>query len=163
MRKENKNNDLFNNSPRVNVLRHFGEYHDASMRFLLKVNNADYIDYVLGKRAHASWYSLKWSEDREKNCWINCVIFVFLAHKKYSHRFAKLKLSHWCHMDYFTDVLATFLDLGTFQLSCCLWRVRQLSDQNYHNLCPKMNEGLTGLERHMRVSNSWQNLNLWVN
>ncbi len=21
-------------------------------------------------------------------------------------------------------------------------------DQNYHNLCPKMNEGLTGLERH---------------
>ncbi len=53
-------------------------------------------------------------------------------------------------MDYFTDVLATFLDLGTFQLSCCLWRVRELSDLiKIITICvPKMNEGLTGLERH---------------
>ncbi len=26
--------------------------------------------------------------------------------------------------DYFTDVFATFLHLETFQLCCCLWRVR---------------------------------------
>ncbi len=31
-------------------------------------------------------------------------------------------------MDWFTDVLTTFLDLGTFQLCCCLWRVRELSE-----------------------------------
>ncbi len=32
-------------------------------------------------------------------------------------------------MDCFTDVFTTFLNLGTFQLCCCLWRVRHL------NLC----------------------------
>ncbi len=53
------------------------------------------------------------------------------------------------HMDYFTDVLATFLDLGTLQLRCCLWRVRKLSDfiKNILIYVPKMNEGLTGLKR----------------
>ncbi len=38
------------------------------------------------------------------------VIFVFFAHKKYSHSFVKLRLNH-CHIDYFNDVLATFLCL----------------------------------------------------
>ncbi len=32
-------------------------------------------------------------------------------HKKYSRSFIKLRLSHWCHMDYFNDVLTTFLGL----------------------------------------------------
>ncbi len=31
-------------------------------------------------------------------------------------------------MDYFTDILATFLELGTFPLRCCLLMVRKLSD-----------------------------------
>ncbi len=143
VRKENKNNNLFNNSHRVNVLRHFGEYHDACTHFLLKINNADYADYVLGKVVILS----KMAEDREK---INFVIFVFFAHKKYSRSFAKLKLNYWCHMDYFTDVLTTFLDLGTFQLCCCLCRVRELSDliKNILICVPKMKEGLTGLEGH---------------
>ncbi len=45
------------------------------------------------------------------------VIFVFFVHKKYSGSFVKLRLNHWCHMDYFTifydyfDVLTTFLYL----------------------------------------------------
>ncbi len=39
------------------------------------------------------------------------VIFVFFAYKKYSRSFVKLRLNPWCHMDYFTDLLATFLDL----------------------------------------------------
>ncbi len=39
------------------------------------------------------------------------IIFVFFAHKKFSRSFVKLQLNPWCHMDYFTDVLATFLDL----------------------------------------------------
>ncbi len=80
---------------------------------------------------------------------------VFFAHKKYFRSFVKLRLNHWCHMDYFTDVLAMFLDLGTLQLHCCLWRVRELSDliKNILICVPKMNEGLTGLERHEWVFN----------
>ncbi len=34
---------------------------------------------------------------------------VFFAHKKYSRIFVKFRLNPWCHMDYFTDLLATFL------------------------------------------------------
>ncbi len=33
------------------------------------------------------------------------VIFVFFAHKNYSHSFIKLRLNHWCHMDYFNNAL----------------------------------------------------------
>ncbi len=64
--------------------------------------------------------------------------------KKYSRGFAKLKLSYWCHMDCFTDVLTAFLGLGTFQL------LRELSDfiKNIFICVLKMNEGLTGLERY---------------
>ncbi len=53
-------------------------------------------------------------------------------------------------MDCFTHVFTTFLDLGTFQLCCCLLRVRELSDFIINILISvlKMNEGLTGLERH---------------
>ncbi len=81
---------------------------------------------------------------------LNKVInFVFFAHKKHSHSFSKLKLSPCCHTDYFTEVLATFL--GTFQLRCCLWRVRKLSDfiKNILICVLKMNEGLTGLKKHV--------------
>ncbi len=41
-------------------------------------------------------------------------------------------------------------DVVTCQLRCCLWRVRKLSDfiKNIFICVPKMNEGLTGLERH---------------
>ncbi len=35
----------------------------------------------------------------------------FFAHKKYSRGFITLRLNHWCHMDYFNSVLATFLAL----------------------------------------------------
>ncbi len=34
---------------------------------------------------------------------------VFFAHKKLSHSLIKLRLNHWCHMDYFNDDLTTFL------------------------------------------------------
>ncbi len=40
------------------------------------------------------------------------VILVFFAHKKHSRSFVKLRLNHWCDMDYFNVVfLTTFLDL----------------------------------------------------
>ncbi len=65
------------------------------------------------------------------------VIFVFFTHKKYSHSFITLQLNPWCHMDYFIDVLATFLELGTFQLHCCLWEGQRALEfhQKYLHLC----------------------------
>ncbi len=36
---------------------------------------------------------------------------VFFVHKKYSRSFITLRLNHWCHMDYFNNVLTTFLGL----------------------------------------------------
>ncbi len=63
-------------------------------------------------------------------------IFVFFVHKKYFCSFVKLWLNSWCQ-DYFTDVLATLLDLGTFQLCCCLWEGQRALGlhQKYLNLC----------------------------
>ncbi len=51
-------------------------------------------------------------------------------------------------MDYFTDVLTTFMGLGKFQLHCCLCRVRKLSDfiKNILICVPKMKKVLMGLE-----------------
>ncbi len=63
---------------------------------------------------HASWYSpeLTLKIDEEEKKWLNkVIIFVFFAHKKYSRSFIKLRLNHWCHMDYFNDVLTTLLGL----------------------------------------------------
>ncbi len=78
------------------------------------------------------------------------VNFVFFAHKKYSRSFVKLWLNHWCHIDYFDDVLATFLSLDRVTILSVYGRVRELSEfiKNILIYVPKMNEGLTGLERH---------------
>ncbi len=43
--------------------------------------------------------------------WRRLTLFVFSSHKKYSCSFIKWQLNHWCHMDYFNDVLTTFLCL----------------------------------------------------
>ncbi len=53
-------------------------------------------------------------------------------------------------MDYFTDVLAMFLDLDQIRILSVYGRVRELSDsiKNILICVLKMNEGLTGLERH---------------
>ncbi len=53
-------------------------------------------------------------------------------------------------MDYFNDVLATFLDLDCVRIFAVYGRVRQLSEfiKNILICVPKMNKGLTGLERH---------------
>ncbi len=67
----------------------------------------------------ALWYSCeRVSTDTEEKKLLNKVIFfVFFTHKMYSRSFIKLKLNHWCHMDYFTDVLTTFLGL---ERGCCV-------------------------------------------
>ncbi len=53
-------------------------------------------------------------------------------------------------MDYFTDVLAMFLDLDHGSILAVYGRVRELSEviKNITICVPKMNEGLTDLERH---------------
>ncbi len=53
-------------------------------------------------------------------------------------------------MDYFTDLLATFLDLDCVRTLAVYGRVRELLDsiKNILICVLKMYEGLTGLERH---------------
>ncbi len=53
-------------------------------------------------------------------------------------------------MDYFTDVLSTLLDLDRGSNLAVYGRARELSDfiKNILICVLKMNEGLTGLERH---------------
>ncbi len=55
-----------------------------------------------------------------------------------------LRLNPWSHMDYFTDVLATFLCADGGNILAVYVRFRELSE-----LCvQKMNKYLTGSERH---------------
>ncbi len=53
-------------------------------------------------------------------------------------------------MDYFNDVLATFLSLDRVRILAVYGRNRELSDfiNNIWIGVPKMNEALTGLEQH---------------
>ncbi len=57
--------------------------------------------------------TIGWSGDKLLN---TGVIFVFFAHKNYSSSFLKLQLNQWYHMDYFNDVLATFLSLDRVRI-----------------------------------------------
>ncbi len=136
------------------------EYNDTCVCIPLLVNRLQRIwflclndGFCISSITHMLWYShermLK-TDIQEEKLFYKVVIFVFCAHKKYSHSFMKLRLNHWCHMDYFNDVLTTFLGHKMFQLHCFLWRVRKLSDlmKNILICVPKMNEGLTNLEWH---------------
>ncbi len=128
LHKENKNNNLLNHSsPPSYVVRHFREYHNAYYaRFPLSVNNDTQIMFMCALSPRTSSAILESTQERiwrtqrclrnsgEKNGWVNCYFCFLCAKKKYSRSVAKLKLSHWCHMDCFTDVFTTFLDLGTF-------------------------------------------------
>ncbi len=55
-------------------------------------------------------------------------------------------------MDYFNDVLTTFLYLDCVRILAVYEKVRDFSELNKKILicAPKMNEGLIGLERHER-------------
>ncbi len=136
VRKENKNNfiqQFFSSKSRLPPLS----------RRPLHVNNGCVWCCWRRTRTHGTLNNdgISWFGEKMLN---KVVIFVFFVHKKYSHSFIKSWLNHWCHMDYFNDVLTTFLDLGTFQLHCCLRRVRELSDliKNILICVPKMNESL---------------------
>ncbi len=52
-------------------------------------------------------------------------------------------------MDYFNDVLTTFLDLEVGSCVASMERQKAFGfHQKYLNLCSKMNKGLMGLEQH---------------
>ncbi len=53
-------------------------------------------------------------------------------------------------MDYFTDLLAMFLDLDRVKDPCCLWRDWEVSDSinNIFICVPKMNGGFMSLEQY---------------
>ncbi len=68
---------------------------------------------------HAPWYSCEYTsktDTKEKKLLNKVIIFVFFVHNKYSRSFITLRLYYWCYMDYFNDVLTTFL--GLEQVSC---------------------------------------------
>ncbi len=97
--------------------------------------------------------SPKWryiDTDRETNCWINVIISIFFAYKKYSRRFIKFRLNHWWQMDYFEDVFYTFLGLDSVIYLAVNGTDTSLpvSIQNILNCVSRMNEAFTGLERH---------------
>ncbi len=77
---------------------------------------------------------------------LDLVIFVFFAYKKYSCSFVTLWLNHWCHMDYFNNVLTTFL--GIERVSYVAVYAGSESRVKKKTCFPKMIEGLAGLERH---------------
>ncbi len=101
-------------------------------------------------------------EEVENNCWIKS-LFLFSLHTKYSRSFVKLRLNPWCHVDCFTDVLATFLDLGTLQLRCCLWSVWEILDLIKNILKNIRWTKVLRVWNDMRVRNQCQNFHFWVN
>jgi len=90
------------------------------------------------------------------------------VHKKYSHRFITLRMNHCSHVDFFTDVFSTFLDLECGNFIAFYGRLKKKKlgfHQKYLTVCVlKMNEGLGGLETAWGwVLNGWTNLlrNKW--
>ncbi len=75
------------------------------------------------------------------------LLLFSLRTKAFSYSFVKLWLNRWCHMDYFTNVLAVS---GPGNIAVALLSTEGQRDliKNIIICVPKMNEGLTGLERH---------------
>ncbi len=55
-------------------------------------------------------------------------LFLISLHTKYSRSFITLQLNHWCHMDYFNNVLTTFLGLEYFSSTAVYRGLRKLSN-----------------------------------
>ncbi len=162
MRKENKNNNIIQQFvTSASPWSHFREYHIRKQRmytdtlFTLWSKSKQHIHVRC--YWHRTAYAVYVCDTPQNNAWhggdklLNkVIIFVFLAYKKYSRSFVKFWLNNWCHMDYFTDVLATFLSLDRVRILAVYGRVRKLSEciKNILICVLKMNEGLTGLERH---------------
>ncbi len=81
------------------------------------------------------------------NRWI-VNIFVSFVYKKYSRSFIKLWLNHWCYMDYFNNVLTTFLGLNVVVKLLFMQDQKAFRfHQKYLHLCSEDEDDLTGLGR----------------
>ncbi len=107
---------------------------------------------------HVLWYSCERmveTDMKAKNCWIKSLFFVFFAPLKYSRSFVKLMLNHWSHMDYFNDVLTTFLGLECYVSVVLLSMEGQKAlrlHPKYLNLCSE-EEKVLWVWNDMKVSN----------
>ncbi len=104
-------NDFF--SPGT-VLCHYREYNDTYRVHSSACKQCAAHAFSTSAVSHAcvvlSWTRVK---DWEGEVVLLKLLFLFSLREKktYSRRFIKLRLNHWCHMDYFNNVLTTFLCL----------------------------------------------------
>ncbi len=124
VRKENKNNDFIQQFV-SSASPYFGEYHIRKQCMLRIYADTLFTLFTLWSerkqriRVHSLFMYVILSKigwrggDKLLN---KVIIFVFFAHKKYSRSFVKLRLNHWCHMDYCNDVLAMFLSLDLVRI-----------------------------------------------
>ncbi len=105
--------------------------------------------------SHACVVILLWmAEDRREELLNKVIIFVFFVHKKFSLGFIKLRLNRWCHIDYFNNVLTTFLALKVLVVLLSMEGQKALGfHQKYLNLCSEDERRSC----HMGVSNYWPN------
>ncbi len=77
-----------------------------------------------------------------KRSWFKSVFFS--SHKYSFFYFIKWRLNHWCHMDYYNNVLYNLSGLVQWLFSCYLYRVRKLLDfiKNILISVTTMNKGL---------------------
>ncbi len=76
------------------------------------------------------------TDTEEKKVLNEVITFVFFVHKKYSRRFIKLRLNHWCHMDSFNNVFPTFLGLEVVVMLLFMQGQKALGfHQKYLPLC----------------------------
>ncbi len=109
------------------------------------------------KRMHALILSLQWQHVTAIKS-----LFLFSLHKKFSRSFVKLQLNPWCH--YFTDVLATFLDLDRGSSLAVYEELKGLGFHiKYLNLCSKyelMSYGLGSIKLTNMTFSLWNYLYL---
>ncbi len=131
--KKTKITTLFNNSSPQHhpIEHHFGEYHVRKQR-MQRMYVATLFTFRSKRkqriRIWCYWHRTAYvylcdtlqngaiGRDGGDELLNKFVSFVFFVHKKYSRSFIKLQLNHWCHIDYFNNLLATFLDLDRVRI-----------------------------------------------
>ncbi len=83
-------------------------------------------------RIYACWRLTR----KRRNGWIKSLFLFSLHRKKDSRSFIKLRLNHWCHMDYFNNVLTNFLGLNEIVALLFMEGQKALRfHKKYLNLC----------------------------
>ncbi len=117
------------------------EYHNACM-FWCRTHMHCALFASRGMHTRVLCYSHKHTsktDTEDKKSLNKVIIFVFFVNKMYSRCFVKLRLNHWCHMEYYNNVPATCL--GLEHVTCVA------VDAESESCCvAKMNESLTVLE-----------------